>query len=408
LPRLSPQRRAERHERLRRGFSAAVSYAVEHGARLFLVAGNLFDSPTPSNLERAFVASELARLRRAGVTCVAVSGSHDTPRANAEQGAESPLRLYDALEGLDYFAPGQTLIPRLYAFDDLSVALLGLSGNPAPPPASDPLVGITIEDPGDVLGRADVSLLLAHAGIEGAAPPNGRERVIRQASLKSLPPSVRLVVAGQGRQFSQQRVDERELIATGATERMDFEIPANTSGFVWIELAASGVTCVSHVSVPEQPRADITLETEGLLPVPTPQATMLEPSAPTDELANRETAKMPAGIQRALAKACTPETMVRLRLVGHIARADLRRLAIRDIIRAGQRAFSFDLDTSGLIPIEPDRAPQAMGMASLSPTQEVKLLLAERLASLADPDARELRAAADLLLARLQTREDAR
>src|SRR5579863_1516071 len=44
LPGYSPERRAERQARLRAGFSATVDYALQHGARLFVIAGDLFDT----------------------------------------------------------------------------------------------------------------------------------------------------------------------------------------------------------------------------------------------------------------------------------------------------------------------------------------------------------------------------
>ena len=65
--RMPPQQLEKRRRYLRRGFHQAVQYAVEHPVDLFLQAGDLFDTPDPRNLDREFVASELGRLRAAGV-----------------------------------------------------------------------------------------------------------------------------------------------------------------------------------------------------------------------------------------------------------------------------------------------------------------------------------------------------
>ena len=54
--RMSPQRLQDRRRHLRQGFRAAVDYAIEHHADLFLQVGDLFDTPDPRNIDREFVA----------------------------------------------------------------------------------------------------------------------------------------------------------------------------------------------------------------------------------------------------------------------------------------------------------------------------------------------------------------
>gem|GEM_PF-4358201 len=75
--RMFSHRLEERRAWLRAGFARAVEYALEQRAHFFLQAGDLFDIPEPRNLERQFVAEALARLRDAGVRCLAIGGNHD-------------------------------------------------------------------------------------------------------------------------------------------------------------------------------------------------------------------------------------------------------------------------------------------------------------------------------------------
>src|SRR5215813_9732744 len=156
LPRLTPQRRAERRERLRKAFGQAVDYAVRQGAALFIQCGDLFDTPTPANADRAYVASCLARLRENGIICVAIGGNHDTPRMQTEQDGASPLRVYEALGGLRYFSRSDVLAPQLIEINGLRLAVAGLSNNPVAPPGSDPLFNATFDDPTGILAAADV------------------------------------------------------------------------------------------------------------------------------------------------------------------------------------------------------------------------------------------------------------
>jgi hypothetical protein len=118
-----------------------------------------------------------------------------------------------------------------------------------------------------------------------------------------------------------------------------------------------------------------------------------------------------AVICQELAKVCTPETMVRLRLSGSLTLEQYHALALREALLYGQQhAFSLDLDTSGLAlvsssPTVPEQPTPGDG--PISPAREVAALLAERLRTAADAAAAgDARAAAELVLARLQASRD--
>lgn len=424
LPRLSPQRRAERRQRLRAAFDTAARYAIEHGARLFVHVGDLFDSPTPSNQDRAFVAQTLSRLRRAGVTCVAISGNHDTPRMQTEHGGESPLQVYAGLDGLHYFGETDVLRPRLFLLDGLRVAVAGLSNNPSAPPGSDPLATATLEDADAVLPRADVGLLMLHAGIEGLCQPNEGERIVARSSIEALPGIFRAVVAGHIHRFGRQRLGERMLVVSGATERMEFGHASGSAGFAWLELSNEGVVRAEHIRIQEQPRADLIVDTSQLWPgsaepdadvaggetLETPADVLPQPGALPDADA-AATSDPLAVLRHVLASACTPATMVRLRLTGPLTRDQYHQLALRDVLLFGQQhAFSFELDTRGLVLREPERAvAQAEHAGPIVPAQEVARLAEERVAARREADPRyaeDMRAAVALLLARLQSAGD--
>lgn len=447
LPRLSPQRRADRRQRLRNGFAAAASHAIQQHARLFLHVGDLFDTPTPSNEDRAFVAGELARLREAEILCAAIGGNHDTPRMSTEQGGESPLQVYARLGGLHYFAAQDALEPLVLTLDDLRLALLGLSNNPVSPPGSDPLTGVPLRDPEGQLERADVALLMLHAGIEGLCQPNEGERIVARASLAALPPLVKVVVAGHIHRYASEKVDGRGVVVTGATERMEFGAAHNSSGFAWLEVDRGGLRRAEHVRVQEQPRADMLIPTSRMWPVPPLPRRLVSADAtvpggadialddpiyglrahgdsggrqadpfasPVDPAARHWQGRVPDGdalaplavIRAALAEVCTPETMVRLRLHGPLTRDHYHQLAFRDILLYGQQhAFSFDLDTSGLTLLETEttRARAAEQSGPLSPVSEMERLLAEWLDRATEPATQaDHRAAAELVLGKLR------
>lgn len=428
LPRLSPQRRAERRERLRAGFTAAVNYAIAEGARLFVQAGDLFDTPSPSNQDRAFVAASLARLRAAGIVCAGIGGNHDTPRMLTEQGGDAPQHVYTALGGLHYFVRNDALAPVLIELDGLRLALVGLSNNPVAPPGSDPLATVALEDSAAVLARADIGLLVLHAGMEGLCQPNEGERIVTRASIAALPPVFRAIVGGHIHRFGRAREGDRTLVVCGATERMEFGSPPGGSGFAWLEIDSAGVRRVEHIRVDEQPRADLIISTSTLWPDDSrrqhdaqralPDALELPPADarrwPDHTRSDRtlQASQPTAVIRRVLDDACTPETMVRLRLSGPLTLEQYHALALREVVSYGQqRAFSFDLDTRGLAVIEPAlrfEEERRDGVGPLVPAQLVEQIVAEQGAAPANTayTRDEWRAAGDLLLARLRESVD--
>jgi DNA repair exonuclease SbcCD nuclease subunit len=415
LPRLSPERRVRRRERLRMGLACAVECAIERGARLFVQAGDLFDSPAPSNADRAFVADCLRRLRAAGIECVGIGGNHDTPRLRTEHGGEAPQRVYAAAEVLRYFPRSDALAPVLLALGGLRLAVVGLSNNPVAAPGSDPLAEVVLDDPEGAIAAADVGLLVLHAGIDGLCQPAEGERLVMRTSLAALPPKLRVIVAGHIHRFAHARLDGRDAVVCGATERMEFGTAAGTAGFAWLEVDAGGLRHVEQIPVDEQPRADLVISSVRLWPGasarrPPPSDGDLPPGVDVREDAGKhapEDAPGPVAILRhALAQVCTPETIVRLRLAGTLSLVQYHQLVLRDVLRYGQEhAFAFELDTSALAL---ERAPSGTDLLAasggpISPIGEVEALLAERLTALRGAaDREDLRAAAGLVTARLR------
>src|SRR5437763_9276996 len=74
-----PRKREELRQRLRHAFQQATDFAVGQGVDLFFQAGDLFETTTPDERDRSFVAARLAQLRQAGVRTFALGGVHDTP-----------------------------------------------------------------------------------------------------------------------------------------------------------------------------------------------------------------------------------------------------------------------------------------------------------------------------------------
>jgi hypothetical protein len=420
LPDLTPERHQQRRERLRAAFRAAVDCALERRAHLFVIAGNLFASSAPENQDRAFVAHELARLHEAGVTCVAIAGPRDVGGA---AGNDAPYHLYESGAELRFFPQRDVLQPALVLIDGVRVALAGLSA--APRASADPLEKLHVDDPDDVLGRADLAILVLRAPLEALSE--------QRAGLATLPAVFRLLVAGGAPQFGKVKAGKRDAVTPGATERHSFDAPANSAGFAWIEMNAEGVTLAEHIRVEEQPRVEVEITTARLfphgaetddddeekyarsgvhlLPVLTPEELIaadmdggdaVAPYTPPPPDAERE--RVLKSMLAALKGACQPDTMTHVRLTGSLTRRQFHHLPLAEIARFGRgEAFSLELDTSGLM-VEPAQQEAASGPLSLN--AEIDRLVEEYRARLGEKE-RAARAdidvAASLLRARLQT-----
>lgn len=380
-PKLSPQRLSERRQRLGQAFAKVVDEAIARGAHLFIQAGDLFDSTEPRNLEREFVAAQLARLRQAGILAFAISGNHDTPRQRTEHGGYSPQGVYARLGGLHYFAESHCVQPVRVEAAGMRAAVAGLSSNPGAAPGGDPLDGVELDDPDEILAGADLGILLLHAAIEGHGFPGEDESIVRRSSLGRLT-GFQVVLAGHVHAYARFHVGDKAVVVCGPTERMEFGEAESTPGFAYLELTHAGLRVAEHIPIPPQPRHVVTVRTPELWPprrpVPVLAESVAEPHAdhtpsPADaylELPSVEDALDGAGslagstmhsagndagarptqaVLDQIEPYCTPEAMVRLCLEGPITREQYRALDLRTVWLAGQRrAFSFELDESGL------------------------------------------------------------
>lgn len=314
-----PQRLEERRAWLRRGFSAAVEFALERRAHLFLQAGDLFDSPEPRNLERQFVAEALARLGAAGVRCLGIGGNHDTPRSRNGQPFATPQGTFARLGGMRLLEGRAAVDAETFQIEGVRVAVGGMAPDPTAAVGSDPLEGLEW-NPG-----ADVALLLLHGSLEGHVYPDAPEAIIRRRTVEGLK-AVDYLVVGHVHRHVALRWGGRVVIVPGATERMTFAELENRPGFVYLEVEPGRMSTFRRVEVECQPRRQVVI--------------------PTSELGGDDPAE---AVRARLEEVCDRGAMVRVALEGPITRQRYHALRLRELVEYGAgRSFFFDLDTTGL------------------------------------------------------------
>ena len=319
---MSPSVLAERRKRLRQAFERIVQFACAQQAHLFLIAGDLFDSPNPRNIERTYVADALRRLREHNVTVITIGGNHDTPRSSTEQGGYVPQSVYHELGALVFFDQNPAIQPWIGEIAGVKVAVGGITPSPNLLPGHNPLDGVIFDE-----DDADVRILLMHHAIEGMIHPDAQEAILSRAAIESLQ-GVDYLFVGDIHRYSSFVLGGKRVVVPGAIEWMDFgDREDDKAGFVYLEIEPG---CIDrqpqYKPITPQPRAEVLI-----------RVTELDDDDPTGTVLTR------------LEAASGADTMLKLRIEGAIPLDLFSRLDMRCIEEVGRRDnFFFDLDMNGL------------------------------------------------------------
>jgi DNA repair exonuclease SbcCD nuclease subunit len=361
----NPHKREEHQQRLRRAFQQATDFAIAQGVDLFIQAGDLFDTATPGERDRSFVAARLAQLKQAGVRTFALGGVHDTPTDTqlhlGEESSPAPLISYARLGALHYFPPIQKnealeLEAVMQTIRGIRVGICGLSVLPGL--EGDPLARLHVQS--EIEGAA-IPILILYAPIEGLKVKEG----LNLAKL----PAFRYILAGYHHSYSRLRVGQSEIIVAGATQHVDFSAPDHDPGFVFLGLAADGVRWCNHISVDALALRQLTIHTNELWPADssTPQP------RPTEIILER------------LRPLCDAETMIQLRLEGELTRSQYHQLDLNQIRRYGEEhCFALAIDDSALSLLPEQEAISGEKGERSSPREELIALADEWIAAAAD------------------------
>ncbi len=335
----NPRKREERQQRLRRAFQRATDFAIGQGVDLFIQAGDLFDTTTPDERDRSFVAARLAELKQAGVHAFALGGVHDTPdeaQSPLGEATPAPQMSYARLGAFHYFPPKndtRELEPVNLDVHAIAVGICGvgvLAGQ-----EGDPLEGLCVHPD---IERATIPLLLLHAPIEdltiGSSLLDTRAQVSHSSIAKQS--AFRYILAGYHHNYSHMRIGQTDIIVAGATQYVDFSSPDYAPGFVFLGLAADGVRWCNHVKVDSPVLQRLEIQMQELWPDASSE-TGETPRPPTEIILER------------LRPLCDATTMVQLQLVGELTRRQYHQLDLNQIRRYGEEhSFALAIDDSAL------------------------------------------------------------
>ncbi|MDQ6660161.1 MAG: metallophosphoesterase [Chloroflexota bacterium] len=380
------RKREEREQRLRRAFQQATDFAIGQGVDLFIQVGDLFDTPTPDERDRSFVAERLAQLKQAGIRTFALGGVHDTPAETSS----APQMSYARLGALHYFPPRTAeLEPALVHIKGIQVGICGLGV--LADQEGDPLAHVKV---GREIERAQLPLLLLHAPIEGMAGSSpslvDTRAEVSRSSIEKLS-DFRFILAGYTHAYRRQRIGSCEVIVAGSTQHIDFGNPDEDPGFVFLGLASDGIRWCEHIAVDTLTVRRLVLPVNELWP---------SSGVSTNDTASSVT----NAILERLRPLCAEDVMLQVCFEGEMTRSQYHQLDLNRIRRYGEEeCFALAFDESNLVLLsESDQETVATEIGErLSPRSELILLADEWIAATNDDQEKKALAATkeELLLA---------
>jgi hypothetical protein len=399
-----PRKREERLQRLRRAFQQATDFAITQGVDLFVQAGDLFDTTTPDEYDRSFVAERLAQLKQAGIQSFAIGGVHDTPTEGYSLlSTSSPTRRttlpapqmsYARLGALHYLSSassreGKPVEPTFIDIRGIPIGICGLSVLAGQ--EGDPLERFHVQDD---IGRAVIRLLVLHAPIEGLATGSSLldTRALISCNSIARQKAFHCILAGYHHSYSHSRIGSIELIVAGATQHSDFSTPEHAPGFVFIGLGPDGVHWCNHLTVDTMPLHRVVIHTSELWTddnMTNRSATPVTNSDNGTSPAEQEHARCTEYILERLRPLCSPDAMIQLKLEGELTRSRYHQLDLNQIRRYGEEhCFALAIDDSMLsLRSEQETTQAAWGAASdeigerFSPREELVALVDEWIAT---------------------------
>ncbi len=378
-------KREERQQRLRDAFQQAVTFAIGQKADFFIQAGDLFDTPTPTERDRSFVAARLAQLKQAGVRVLALGGLHDTPiETQGEYVAPAPQVSYAQLGALQYLSPvlkrDEEVEPLLLEAHSILVGICGLGS--VGEQTGDPLAQLRVQSD---IERAALPILVLHAPIEGLYEPTASiERTMVSRTSIEQQHTFRYILAGYNHAYHHERIGQTEVIIAGATHSTPLYGSASAHpldplygsasahpneqqpGFVFMGLAVDGLRWCNHIVVDALQTKQLRIAVQELWADDAD-------TTPTERILER------------LEPLCDAETTIQLRLEGEITRRQYHQLDLNRIRRYGEvYCFSLAIDDSNVSLISDHDTALAETGERFSPREELIAVVEEWIADTHD------------------------
>ena len=302
-------RALERKQDIEKNFATAVEYALENKPDLFLITGDLFDKPSPSNSARVFVTEKVKELNEAGVRVFIIGGNHDVPKFESQ-----PLAI-DVLGSAgiaSVFSKSEVIQKQILEVDGKRVCIAGKSYS-SQFESENPLRGVKIPLDGDY------NILMIHASLQGLNVVSSIPEMAFQNPFRpgDLAPGLNYLALGHFHNHFEREHDGCRIVNPGSVERLSWGELNDEKGFVWAELNGSDVS-VDFIKLETRKMEEYTLDLSGSSASSQPLKDQL-----IDHLRARS----------------DPTKIARLHLKGQITQEQYRQLKLNEVYEATRDMF---------------------------------------------------------------------
>jgi len=282
---------------LHRNFVAAAKWAIENGAKLFCVLGDLFDRTHVAPVFRELVRRDVIEpLGKAGIEVWLLAGNHDQPRAFARGTSLDDFRGYrhvkifrepaTEVRALGGAKVGFVLLPYMHPEEIVKRMRERLNEEVSREQAYEMSRALWREWIADEAAKLDVDrrIVYGHFWIEGARPTESGYEVVPDEftfTRDMFPPNMDLAVFGHIHRH--QALYDR-IVYTGAPERIDWGERDEPKGFLALDAAKAKW---EFVDLPTRRMVHVAV-TVGLDEDPTAKILAALPDDPTDALVRLE------------------------------------------------------------------------------------------------------------------------
>ncbi len=217
----------QREEDTYQAFKQSADKIIELQPDVLIHAGDLFDTPRPSNRAISFIFEQLTRLTNHGIPVVIIAGNHSTPRMRDTGSIFQLLRFIPKL-----YPVFQGALEKIRLTDKSGKELL-IHALPHCPKNEDFYSQLDMIKPDE---HSDYNILLVHAAVSGIKEFSMGEFNEQDVPTGYLSPSFNYIALGHYHKFTQ--ITENSFYS-GSTERFSFNELDQDKGFIEFDLATA-------------------------------------------------------------------------------------------------------------------------------------------------------------------------
>ena len=237
--------RVERRKKdLYDNFQRIVDFALSERPDLFLICGDVFDRPKPSNEAKIFVVQKVRELHEAGIPVIAIGGNHDIPKFESGPMA---IEILSAAGLATVFSNSEMFESKVLKIGQEEITVTGKSYYVAREDRN-PLA----EKPPTQTTRH--SILMIHGSLNGmdvvpSIPDMASENPFMA---DDVPRAIDYLALGHFHNSFERQIKEGPLVANpGAIERFSKAEALEQKGFYWVELGENAT--VAFEKLPSRP-----------------------------------------------------------------------------------------------------------------------------------------------------------